>query len=85
MTKQQAKDWIDDKLPDLLAATFEDPERHWSGDVLRFRSRTSGVAVTLSVTDSDFRLSLSLPGLARLFEGKARAAIETWLDANLPG
>ena len=87
MTKGQAKDWIDHKLPDLLAETFEDAKHDWSGDVLQFGGMTSGVSVTgsLSVTESDLVLNLSLPGLAKLFfEGKATAAIERWLDENLP-
>ena len=87
MTKGQAKDWIDNRTPDLLAETFEDANQEWSGDVLQFCGMKSGVSVngSLSVTDTDFVLNLTLPGLAKLFfEGKARAAIERWLDENLP-
>ena len=87
MTKGQARDWIDNNTPDLLAETFEDAKHEWSGDVLQFRGMKSGVSVTgwLSVTETDFVLNLLLPGLAKLFfEGKARAAIERWLDENLP-
>ena len=87
MTKRQAKDWIDRKLPDLLAATFDDSKHDWSGDVLQLNGTKSSVSVTgsLSVTESHFMLSLSLPGLAALlFERKAKAEIERWLDENVP-
>ena len=87
MTKNQARGWIDRKLPNLLSETFDDASRHWSGDVLQFRGTKSGVSVTgsLSVTASHFMLNLSLPGLAALFyEGKAKTEIERWLDGNLP-
>ena len=87
LTKTEAKNWIDRKLPDLLADTFDNANHDWSGDLLQFRGKKSGVSVTgtLSVTSSRFVLNLSLPGLAALlFEGKAKAEIERWLDENLP-
>ena len=38
---------------------------------------------TIEVTDTDFLMNVPLGFLQRMFEGKARAAIEQWLDENL--
>ena len=39
---------------------------------------------TLRVDDTGYNMDVPLGFRKRLFEGRARAAIERWLDENLP-
>ena len=90
MTRDEAKAWLDAKLPELLnrfGESVSDVACDWKGDSMRFRfsvSRMFGFEGVLTVTDTSLNLDLPFPLLARGFEGTAKAEAERWLDRNLP-
>lgn len=90
MTKQEAIDWIESHLPEMLnqfGAHIISHSHSWRDSVMdlslslnligRFRGR-------LEVTDIHYILDVPFGLLQRVFEAKAKAAIEQWLDDNLP-
>ena len=89
MTKDGAKEWVDQKLPELLnqfGSTVQNAQHHWEGDVMHFSLEVllaGRIQGTLRVNDTDYNMDLPLSFRQRLFEGTARAAIERWLDENL--
>ncbi len=90
MTKEAAKDRIEAQLPGLLSQfgnSVSDVRRQWQGDVMHFSFRMNpggGIQGTLQVTDSHYILNAPLNLMQRMFERRARTAIERWLDENLP-
>ena len=89
MSRQQAKAWVDVKLDEMLRQfgdSVSDTSHRWRGDTLEFSFRAAGLVNfrgTLAVSDSDFRLDLPFPLLARGFESRAEAEVNRWLDGNL--
>ena len=87
--RQQAKDWVDVKLMEMLQQfgdSVSDATHQWRGDTLEFTFRAAGLVSfrgTLAVTDSDFHLDLPFPLLARGFESRAESEVNKWLDDNL--
>ena len=88
-TKQQAKEWVDVKLAEMLhqfGDSVSDESHRWRGDTLEFAFKAAGLVSfngTLGVTDSEFHLDLPFPLLARGFEPRAEAELNRWLDENL--
>ena len=88
-TKQQAKDWIDEKLAEMLRQfgdSVSEASYQWRGDTMEFAFRAAGMVSfrgTLAVTDSDFHLDLPFPFLAKGFESRAKSEVNKWLDDNL--
>ena len=89
MTKNEAKEWVDKQLPELLdqfGSSVQGVKHHWEGDTLHFSfalklaGQINGV---LGVNDTQYALDVPLNFRQRLFEGKARAAMVRWLDENL--
>ena len=89
MTKDGAKEWVEEQLPNLLnqfGNSVQSAQHQWEGDVMHFSfavkvaGRFQG---TLRVTDTDYVMDVPFGFLQRIFEGQARAAIERWLDENL--
>ena len=89
MTKEGEKVWFEEQLPDLLnqfSDSVQDAQHRWEGDVMHFSfavkvaGRFKGI---LRVTDTDYVMDVRFGFVQRIFEGKARAAIERWLDENL--
>ena len=89
MTKDGAKEWVEEQLPNLLnqfGNSVQSAQHQWEGDVMHFSfavkvaGRFQG---TLRVTDTDYVMDVPFGFLRRIFEGQARAAIERWLDENL--
>ena len=91
MTKQEAKDWVNRELSEMLnqfGDSVSNVSHAWQGDSMRFRFQVSRIASfkgAVTVTDADLNLDLPFPLLARGFEGKAKTEVERWLDKNLPG
>ena len=89
MTKDGAKEWVDEQLPDLLnqfGSSIQGAQHHWEGDVMQFSfavKLAGRIQGTLRVNDTDYTTDVPLGFRQRLFEGRARAAIERWLDENL--
>jgi len=89
MTKDVAKEWVDGQLSELLnrfGSSVQDAQHHWEGDVMQFSFaiRLAGrIQGTLRVDDTDYTVDVPLGFRQRLFEGRARAVIERWLDENL--
>ena len=87
--KQQAKAWVDDKLGEMLQQfgdSVSDSSHRWNGDTMEFAFSAAGLmsfSGTLAVTDTDFRLDMPFPFLAKGFEGRATAEVNKWLDDNL--
>ena len=90
MTRSDAKDWIESHLQGLLSqfgSSVSGATRNWRGDIMDFSfalSLAGRFKGTIEVTDTDFLMNVPFGFLQRMFEGKARAAIERWLDENLP-
>ena len=90
MTRSDAKDWIGSQLQGLLSqfgSSVSGATHAWRGDTMDFSftvSLAGRIKGTIEVTDTDFLMNVPLGFLQRMFEGKARAAIERWLDENLP-
>ena len=88
-SKQQAKAWVDDKLAEMLAQfgdSVSDASHRWQGDTMEFAFRAGGLVSfhgTLAVSDSDLRLDLPFPLLAKGFEPRAADEVNKWLDENL--
>ena len=88
-TKQQAKDWVDVKLAEMLRQfgdSVSEVSHQWRGDTMEFAFRAAGLVSfrgTLAVTDSDFHLDLPFPFLAKGYESRAEAEVNKWLDDNL--
>ena len=88
-TKQQAKDWVDVKLAEMLQQfgdSVSEASHHWRGDTMEFAFRAAGMVSfrgTLAVTDSDFHLNMPFPMLAKSFEPRAEIEMNRWLDDNL--
>lgn len=88
-TKDGAKQWDDERLPDLLGqfgGSVQDAQHRWEGDVMHFSFAVKVAGQfkgTLRVTETDYVMDVPLGFLQRVFKGKARAAIERWLDKNL--
>ena len=89
-SKPQAKAWVDDKIVDLCAQfgdSVSDWTHHWQGDTVAFSFRAAGMMRfqgTLAVSDTDLRLDMPFPLLAKGFEPRAQAEVGKWLDDNLP-
>ena len=90
MTRSDAKDWIESQLQGLLSqfgSSVSGATHTWRGDIMDFSfavSLAGHIKGTIEVTETDFLMNVPLGFLQRMFEGKARAAIEQWLDENLP-
>ena len=88
-TKQQAKDWVEEKIAEMLQQfgdSVSDASHRWRGDTMEFAFRAAGLVSfngTLGVTDSEFHLDLPFPLLAKGFESRAEAEVNRWLDENL--
>ena len=88
-TRQQAKAWADVKLAEMLQQfgdSVSDVSHQWRGDTLEFAFRAAGLVSfrgTLAVTDTDFRLDMPFPLLAKGFEPRAEVEVNRWLDDNL--
>lgn len=89
MTKQQAKDWVDVKLDEMLhrfSDSVSEVSHEWRDDTLEFAFRAAGLLSfrgDLAVTGSDFHLDLPFPFLAKGFEPRALVELNKWLDENL--
>ena len=89
MTKGGAREWVETQLPDLLnqfGNSVHGAQHNWEGDVMRFSFEVKfagRVQGTLRVTETDYVMDVPLGFRQRLFEGRARAAIQRWLDENL--
>lgn len=88
-TRQQAKDWVDEKLAEMLRQfgdSVSEVSRQWRGDTMEFAFRAAGLVSfrgTLAVTDTDFHLDMPFPFLAKGFEPRAEVEVNRWLDDNL--
>lgn len=88
-TKQQAKEWVDVKLAEMLRQfgnSVSDTSYRWNGDTMEFAFRAAGMVSfsgTLAVTDIDYHLDLPFPFLAKGFESRAKVEVNRWLDDNL--
>ena len=80
---------MDDKLAEMLAQfgdSVSDASHRWQGDTMEFAFRAGGRVSfhgTLAVSDSDLRLDLPFPFLAKGFEPRALDEVNKWLDENL--
>ena len=80
---------MDDKLAEMLAQfgdSVSDASHDWQGDTMEFAFRAGGLVSfhgTLAVSDSDLRLDLPFPLLAKGFEPRALDEVNKWLDENL--
>ena len=89
MTKEAAKEWLDEQLSKLLTqfgSSVEGVQHQWEGDVMQFSfaiKLAGRIQGTMRVDNTDYTMDVPLGLRQRLFEGKARAAIEQWLDENL--
>lgn len=89
MTMDRAKEWVDKQLPGLLnqfGSSVTGAQHHWESDVMHFsfEAKFAGqVRGTLRVTETDYVMDVPLGFRLRLVEGKAKAAIERWLDESL--
>lgn len=89
LTKQQAVQRLEEFRSELLRRYGEevsDLTVQWSGDVMNvsFRARGFTVSGALTVTETELDLDISLPWLARLFEGQVRERIVETLDGLFP-
>ena len=91
MTQAEAKQWIDERIPDLLTQFgrfISDPEYGWTdySGWFSFNASIGGnVAGTLEVTETQFIVDAPPRGLVqRGFDGKARTTVEVWFDENMP-
>ena len=90
MTRSDAKDWIESRLQGLLSqfgSSVSGATYSWRGDIMDFSFAASLAGRfngTIEVTDTDFMMNVPLGFFQRMFEGRAQAAIERWLDENLP-
>ena len=90
MSKNGARAWLDEKLGEMLQQfgdRVSDISYEWIGDRLSFQFRAAGMVNfkgTLDVTDTDLRLDLPFPFLARGYQRSAETEINAWLDENLP-
>ena len=89
MTTEAARDWIEAQMPGLLrqfGASVRGAQHRWQGDVMHFSFSVSVAGQfqgTLEVTDSDYVLNIPMGFIQKVFEGRARTAIEGWSDENL--
>ena len=89
MTEQEATEWVDTKLSEMMAEfgdSVSDVSQAWQSNVLMFRFSVSILARfegTLTVTGEHLDLNLPFPLLARSRERAAKAEINRWLDQNL--
>lgn len=88
-TKQEAKDWVEEKLGEMLTQfgdSVSDLSHEWRGDTMEFALRVMRLvrfSGTLAVTDTEFHLDLPFPSFAREFEPRAEAEVNRWFDDNL--
>jgi hypothetical protein len=87
-TKQQAIDQIHKALEEArpkMAGQAEIEKEEWDGDTLNFAVTVQGQHISGSVTTTDavYDLTLKLPLMLRMFEGKIKRTIEEQLK-NLP-
>ena len=88
-TKQQAKDWVDEKLAEMLhqfGDSVSEVSYQWRGDTMEFAFRAAGLVSfrgTLAATDTDFHLDMPFPFLAKGLEPRAEVEVNRWLDDNL--
>ena len=90
VTQDAAKEWVETQLPDLLSRfgdSISNVQHTWRDDVMDFSFRARGFAIsgTLEVTDTELSLDMSVPFLARPFQGRIEGEIDRWLDESLPG
>jgi len=83
--KKAAKARLESALPSLLqqfGGSVSDLKYAWQNYVWKcsFKTRGFGVKGTLEITDTEVKLDLRLPFLARAFEGTIRSNIEPELD-----
>jgi len=89
MTKDAAKEWVGQQLPQLLSqfgSSVQNAQHHWEGDVMHFSFEVllaGRIKGTMRVDDTEYNMDVPLSFLQRPFEGKAKALIERWLDENL--
>ena len=89
-TRQEATEWVDAKLADVmgeLGGRISDVSSVWVDNVLRFRFRVRRLARfsgTLTVTRDCLHVHLPFSLLASFREDAAQAELEKWLDENLP-
>ncbi len=90
MTADTARGEVERALPGLLqefGSDVSDVTHVWSGDCMNFSFRTRGLSIKgrIDVTDSQLIIEVSLPILARPFEGRIRSATERKLKQIFPG
>ena len=90
MTPDAAKEWVGNKLPELLGRfgdSVSNVTHTWRGDVMdfSFQARGFNISGTLEVADTELTLDMGIPLLARPFQGRIEAEIDRWLDESLPG
>ena len=87
--KQQAKDWVDVKLGEMLQQfgdSVSDASHRWQGDTMEFAFTAAGFVSfsgSLAVTDTEIHLDMPFPFLAKSFEPRAEVEVNRWLDDNL--
>ncbi len=90
MTRIEACAWVDEKLAEMLQQfgdRVSDISYEWTGDRLTFQFRAIGTLRfkgMLDVTNTDLRIDLPFPLLARGYQRRAETEINVWLDENLP-
>ncbi len=90
MTGETARGEVERALPGLLqefGSDVSDVTHVWSGDSMNFsfRARRLSIKGRIDVTDSQVVIEVSLPILARPFEGRIRSATERKLKQIFPG
>ncbi len=90
MTAENARDKVERALPGLLqefGSDVSDITHVWSGDSMNFSFRARGLSINgrIDVTDSQVVIEVSLPLIARPFEGRIRSATERQLKQIFSG
>jgi len=70
-------------LLNQFGGSVQRAQYYWEGDVMRFafEIKLAGqIRGTLRVDDTDYNMDGPIGFRQRLFEGRARAAMERWLD-----
>ncbi len=90
MTGETARGEVERALPGLLqefGSDVSDVTHVWSGNSMNFSFRTRGLSIKgrIDVTDSQVLIDVSLPLIARPFEGRIRSATERKLEQIFKG
>ena len=85
-SKENAKSIVERKIHQLLAQfgdRAEDIAHEWNGDTLRFKGKSRGftVEVTVEITNAAVVIDGKLPLLARPFESRIRQTVEREAEA----